>query len=94
MAEQFVLEKLKMSSQAPGTLIGYIEGFKTHENLVKDKLFTVEDMQIAIKKALYYWNQNANTEYEAINDILQHLLPKTEWAIKEITSEGKIILNN
>lgn len=74
-------------------IIMYKHGFKAHENLVKDKLFTIEDMINCFNAAreMSYkrpeW-QHFSHYYE------KNLTPKTEWEIKEITSEGRIILNN
>lgn len=74
-----------------GVIYGFHKGFKAHQELSKDKVFTVEDMRKAIKKSLYYWNQNANTESAAISDILQSVSPKTEWNVT-FDEQGKLKL--
>jgi len=61
-------------------------GFKAHQELVKDKLFTVEDMREAFE---------AGTKCEDwIDDkeeYIQSLLPKTEWDV-EFDEQGKLRL--
>jgi hypothetical protein len=91
MAEKFVMEKLKISSQAPGVMIGYIEGFKTHQELVKDKLFTIEDIQLAFAKGIQYTTKPYPQNVQFENEFKQSLLPKTEWDI-EINEQNKITL--
>jgi hypothetical protein len=62
----------------------YELGFNAHKELVKDKLFTVENIEQAMIEGLtieQFWEKCCKS-----------LLPKTEWLIKEITPEGKIIL--
>ena len=75
-------------------------GFKAHKELVKDKLFTVDDMKsifihgkqlgLTIAGNIRNGSEQPNKE-EWFNESIQSLLPKTEWDI-EITSEGKIVL--
>lgn len=105
MAEKFVIEKLKISSQAPGVMIGYIDGFKAHQELVKDKLFTVADMINA-----FVAGTNSGANYESLVDhdsdnneeakefsqneleeFERSLLPKTEWDV-EFDEQGKLRL--
>lgn len=64
--------------------ISYIEGFKTHQELVKDKLFTIEDMRKYHNIMCLYGNTKGE-EY------IQSLLPKTEWEV-EFDEQGKIKL--
>lgn len=72
---------------------GYIEGFKAHQELVKDKLFTIEDMKRIYEKGYSAGRSELSSrESDKIKyDYIQSLLPKTEWDI-EITPEGKIKL--
>ena len=68
--------------------LGYKDGFKAHQELVKDKLFTVEQLNEAIAEA---WNscednENEETYVEVHKRITQSLLPKTEWEV-EITND-------
>mgnify|MGYP001278438971 CR=1 FL=1 len=70
-----------------GHIIGFIEGFKAHKELSKDKLFTVNDMKLCYMEG---WNRGrANTSTE-MNNYIQSLLPPTEWNIE--FQNGKIIL--
>ena len=84
---------------------GFVEGFKAHQELVKDKLFTTEDIRKAIKMAweadsidgtvdlnvvLHYGNNNDLRTKWSEEEIIQSLLPKTEWDIEFI--DGKIKL--
>ena len=74
---------------------GYQQGFKAHQELVKDKLFTIDDMRKSIDMAretseeIYmhpeYGFKNDYTE----NEIIESFLPKTEWDI-EIDEQNKI----
>lgn len=57
-------------------------GFNTHKELVKDKLFTIEDVLVAANLA-----KNFN---KTDNEIIQLLTPKTEWDIEFV--DGKIKL--
>lgn len=60
---------------------GYKLGFKKHQKLVKDKLFTIEDIKT------FYKHIKTHTFDEAISLIL----PKTEWNVQFI--DGKLKLN-
>lgn len=55
----------------------FIEGFKTHEELTKDKLFTIEDMEQMFGLGAANHANGKPSFKEAINT----LLPKTEWDI-------------
>lgn len=100
MAEQFVLNKVKMSSQAAGVMVGYIEGFKAHQELVKDKLFTIEDINKAMD-CVYNWMiegsgnlygrfpRASSLEELKSNFKEDYLQPKTEWDIK-FNEKGKL----
>jgi hypothetical protein len=68
--------------------LAYIEGFKAHQKLVKDKLFTVEDMRRAIVQARVRID-GVSPKYTR-DEIIQSLLPK-EWDI-EFNEQGKIKL--
>lgn len=82
----------------------WIEGFKAHQELVKDKLFTIEDMA----KFLDYvftcypnqWkvyrakdNRGFYTSEELVTQFIQSLLPKTEWDVI-FDEQGKITILN
>lgn len=63
--------------------LAWEEGFKTHRELVKDMLFTLEDIEQAIIDNLtieQFWEK-----------CCKFLLPKTEWNI-EIDEDNKITL--
>jgi hypothetical protein len=64
------------------------QGFKAHQELVKDKLFTLEDIRRAILQGRV--REGKVTPKYTIEEIIQSLLPKTEWEI--IFNEGKIKL--
>lgn len=53
---------------------GYIKGFNAHKELVKDKLFTVEDM-----KKIIHWASLDEDVRLSEDEFIQSLLPKTEW---------------
>lgn len=79
----------KLSSNARKK--GFIEGFKTHQELAKDKLFTIEDMRKAYDEGLLkYCTKNENGF--SWEEFIQSLLPKTEWDI-EFDEQGKIKLS-
>ena len=63
---------------------GYVSGFKAHQELVKDKLFTVEQ----IKKYHNIMCLAGNVKGE---EYLRSLLPKTEWDV-EFDEQGKLRL--
>ncbi len=86
----FIWEPAKESS------FHFKAGFNAHKELVKDKLFTVEDIEKAIDKAyskgLAKPNSGRLSDVPKVqSEIIQSLLPKTEWEV-EITPEGKIVL--
>lgn len=71
-----------------GRLNGIIEGIEAHQELTKDKLFTVEDMM----KAIQFGNDTINPCFSNRDlDFIQSLLPKTEWDC-EIDENNKITL--
>jgi hypothetical protein len=77
----------------------YIRGFNAHKELVKDKLFTVEDMKNLMHDSIIF-SENARNlslgEYALANKEwwdkkIQSLLPKNEWECT-IDEQGKITL--
>lgn len=81
---------------------GYHQGFSAAMELTKDKLFTVEDVMVAIKMAKEvkpYIYKEEGEEGEPLFDlpkysdteIIQSLLPKTEWDIELIDGKIKLI---
>ncbi len=71
--------------------LGYEVGFKAHQELVKDKLFTIEDMKLFAAELIGRYKSGKIQEFEDVQDIIESYLPKTEWEV-EITPEGKIVL--
>ena len=67
-----------------------IIGFKTHRKLVKDKLFTIEDMRKAFELGLTLIEGNDYNE-EHFQKLIQSLLPKTEWNIELVDGKIKLI---
>lgn len=80
--------------------------YMVHQELMKDKLFTIEDMEKAMRFIAdfksdfpedflnhYYGISNVDNlnDGEAINVFIQSLLPKTEWDV-EFDEQGKIKL--
>lgn len=85
MAQRWATSVTTRSTDYWRTLVeGYVEGFNAHRELVKDKLFTVNDLRKAIASA---WSSDNKT----MGEIIQSLLPKTEWDIK-FNEQGKIVL--
>ncbi len=76
---------------------GFKDGFKAHQELAKDKLFTIEDIKKAFNAGydLHTWEElnipNDERDYHNEHDYIQSLLPKTEWDIK-FDEQGKIKL--
>lgn len=69
----------------------YILGFKTHQELVKDKLFTIEDIKIAIQQAFLSGVERLE-DYEKVEQmILSNITPKTEWDIEFVDGKMKLI---
>ena len=70
-------------------------GFNAHKELVKDKLFTIEDMmkgiQFGIDNCHYGLQHETKSKQEKIHNFIQSLLlPKTEWEC--CISDGKLVL--
>ncbi len=95
----------KMSINAASNTYSSIwrNGFRTHQELVKDKLFTVDDMKKAINltyelcdrfsdyivrdRKVYVQQPTIDQE----NEIIQSLLPKTEWGIEIVDNKIKLL---
>lgn len=80
-----------------GVRTGYHLGFKAHQELVKDKLFTLDDMRKAIYTAhsdgrLYTKAEKKQyTVEQYIDFLLQTLHPKTEWDVEFIDNKIKLV---
>lgn len=80
---------------------GFIKGFNAHKELVKDKLFTVDDIEKAMD-CVYSWMipesgnlygrfPRAGSLEELKNNFKEdHLFPKTEWEVEFV--DGKLKL--
>ncbi len=84
-------------SFSPRERRGFIEGVKTVEEILKDKVFSIEDMRKAIEMAKegsigYYAPDSPNYYFGySENDIIQSLLPLAEWNVT-IDENDKITL--
>lgn len=69
----------------------YEAGFKAHQELVRDKLFTIKDMENMFILGGKHKTQNPDKFLEKMKEIIQSLLPKTEWEV-EFDEQGKLKL--
>lgn len=67
--------------------VAYQEGFKAHQELNKDKLFTITDMI----RAMRYASEITNNKLNNIKNYIEALLPKTEWDVEIIDGKIKIL---
>lgn len=69
---------------------GFVAGFEAHQELVKDKLFTVDDMRKAFREGLSY---TTHKHYHSFSEdvFIESLLPKTEWDIEIIDNKIKLL---
>ena len=94
--KKLAIKKYPICDEFPGRWFsseGFIEGFKACQELMKDKLFTVEDMEKAIEMAREESGFSDNTmsyDYDE-NDIIQSFLPKTEWEIEIQDNKIKVL---
>lgn len=63
-------------------------GFNKHKELVKDKLFTIDDIALAFRTGIEH---GINPKKINTTEYIKSLLPKTEWDIK-FDEQGKIKL--
>jgi len=72
---------------------GYIKGFKAHQEIVKDKLFTSSFLLELVPKVLEKQKELNDSDFNDWynSDFLKMLFPKTEWNI-EFDEQGKIRL--
>lgn len=72
-----------------------IDMFKAHKELVKDKLFTLEDLEWAFMRGALINQRTHNGEQFSFsqerNKDIRFLLPKTEWEVM-VDEQGKIKL--
>jgi len=105
LADNYVTDESYLPVHKEENYRSYINGFKAHQELVKDKLFTVADMINA-----FVAGTNSGANYESLVDhdsdnneeakefsqneleeFERSLLPKTEWDV-EFDERGKIKL--
>jgi hypothetical protein len=70
--------------------MSYKIGFSAHKELVKDKLFTVDDMKKALELGLTLIDGNVYNE-KHFQKFIQSLLSPTEWEV-EFDEQGKLKL--
>jgi hypothetical protein len=74
-------------SLGKGYVGGYHQGFKAHQELVKDKLLVnIQDLRKVILQARIREGEQPKYSFD---EIIQSLLPKTEWDC-EINEQGKL----
>lgn len=86
----YSVEKMAVGEFIPES---YVKGFKAHKELVKDKLFTIEDMQVAIQQAFLSGVERLEDFDKVQKMILENVSSPTEWNV-EINEQGKIKLIN
>jgi hypothetical protein len=78
----------------------WIQGFKAHQELVKDKLFTVDEVskiftvgvQLGINQELFtQQGKPLQDEEKVLQRTIQSLLPKTEWDVEFVDGKIKLI---
>lgn len=90
-----ILKRKTPSQTARQYFDGYVEGFNAHKELMKDKLFTVDDMINCFNAARQTSGMNQRNQlgkkYQKPMDYIQLLIPKTEWQV-EFDEQGKLKL--
>lgn len=90
--ESYFGSNLELTKTGKIWVEGYEIGFKAHQELVKDKLFTVEKAIQILEEESFGQGAVSRDEYKArVVSKLQSLLPKTEWEV-EFDEQGKIKL--
>jgi hypothetical protein len=95
LAEQFVVSKVKMSSQAAGVLVGFIEGFQKAQELLSDRSFTEEDLKDAsIMYAQWLIGGTpslrvAQNPEERFKQIIESLSQPKSWSVEGEWNENK-----
>jgi hypothetical protein len=89
--EKIAIKRWGKDLATKGHRIGFIDGFKAHQELTKDKLFTVEELYTAFSCGRTY--EKSNHEGVGQSELVDYIqsLRQTEWNV-EITPEGKIVL--
>ena len=63
-------------------------GFKAHQELVKDKLFTLDDIRKSMNYGMYYMEYHTEIAHE---QFIKSLLPPTEWNIEFVDDKIKLV---
>lgn len=89
MANSHCEEQNRLSN--PHDHNSFIEGFNAHKELVKDKLFTVEQLYTAFSCGRTY--EKSNRQGVGQSELVDYIksLEKTEWDV-EFDEQGKIVL--
>jgi hypothetical protein len=74
MADEYVTDESYLPVHKEENYRSYINGFNAHKELVKDKLFTTQDVIDIVEKS-------RETGLTAEYFITKYLLPKTEWTV-------------
>jgi len=85
LAEQFVVSKVKMSSQAAGVLVGFIEGFQKAQELLSDKRFTLEEVKEALFEVLNSDDEECcvtKTRDSKVRKVIQSLSQPKSWSVE------------
>ena len=67
------------------------EGFNSHKELTKDKLFTIEQLKLAWELGAAWGDVLLDEANKAQNEFIESLSPKTEWEV-EFDENGKLKL--
>jgi hypothetical protein len=96
LADNYVTDESYLPVHKEENYRSYINGFKAHQELVKDKLFslaTVEGCMMSIANWIVKNNITSGTEIltKMVEISESLLLPKTEWDV-EFDEQGKMRL--
>lgn len=85
MALQYVIDESYLPTYKEECERAFINGFNTHKELTKDKLFTIEDMKKAFETGCAY-TLGSYKDFQQIHpnktEFIQSILPKTEWNVE------------
>ncbi len=68
--------------------LGFIEGFKVYQELVKDNLFTIDDIKKAMMYGMYSIQYNTEIAHE---QFIKSLLSPTEWNVDFVDDKIKLV---
>lgn len=90
MAEEYVNDESYLPVHREENYRSYINGFKAHQELVKDKLFTAITVELIAAELILKYRLGKIKEAEDVENIINSYLPKTEWDVEFV--DGKIKL--